>query len=366
MVAGPVSRPRGTTVPCAASGALSGALELFGVSKDTRSDPSSASSSSSEPKPAQKQPDIVGAAAFASVARPRERDDEEGEDEDEADGDEEADGDAAMGEAGDAPPLKKKRKSGEDLEATLGERLAKLDELSTKAERAAAAAASAARTSDAGGAALERGAAGDARSLATVLAQALRSNDEALLEEVLQQGDSSPAIVSATVAKLDAAHALPLLVALCSRLERRPARAPKLAKWATETLTRHASHLSRLPDLPKQLSRLDFVVHHRVKTLPTFLALKGRFDLLLNRIVDPVAENATTTNNSAEPLAELDANQLDADDDDSDDDDPAADEASEEDEDDEDEDEDEPMAVEDAEDDEDDEDEEDDEEEEDA
>ena len=90
-------------------------------------------------------------------------------------------------------------------------------------------------------------------------------------------------VVEATLSRLPAASALPLLNNLAERLERRPRDAPRLVPWIQATLRHHAAHLANHPGARDALARLQHVVAERVHLLPKLLALQGKFDLLLKR-----------------------------------------------------------------------------------
>ena len=94
---------------------------------------------------------------------------------------------------------------------------------------------------------------------------------------------TEPDVVEATLSRLPAASALPLLNNLAERLERRPRDAPRLVPWIQATLRHHAAHLANHPGARDALARLQHVVAERVHLLPKLLALQGKFDLLLRR-----------------------------------------------------------------------------------
>ncbi|KAJ8599964.1 hypothetical protein CTAYLR_002854 [Chrysophaeum taylorii] len=139
----------------------------------------------------------------------------------------------------------------------------------------------------------------DAKSLAVALAQAVRSSDAAMLEQVLQQRDS----LDATIDRLEAPAALPLLKAIVLRLEKRPTRADHLVLWASKLLVRHAALLARHPETPEELSKLDLIIQRRANVLPHLLALCGRLDLALDR--GPVSPDLVSDSSRAEPRLEI-------------------------------------------------------------
>ncbi|BFZ58204.1 Small subunit (SSU) processome component [Savitreella phatthalungensis] len=117
-----------------------------------------------------------------------------------------------------------------------------------------------------------------ASSLTTVLTQALRSTDHALLESCLQHSDSD--IILETAKRLDPTLAAALLEQLAMRLSKRPSRANELSIWIRWTIVVHGGHLSGLPQLVRSLASLNGVLTMRVQQLPRLLALQGRLDMV--------------------------------------------------------------------------------------
>lgn len=117
-----------------------------------------------------------------------------------------------------------------------------------------------------------------AGSLTTVLTQALKTNDTALLESCLHTTDSSSILV--TVRRLNSTMAVSLLERLAERIARRPGRAGSLGIWVRWTLVAHGGYLVSLPDLMSTLSGLYSTLNTRAGALPRLLALQGRLDML--------------------------------------------------------------------------------------
>ena len=189
-------------------------------------------------------------------------------------------GDPLLEEARQQHAAKRQRlEASESGDASLGDRLAEMDALARRHEAGCGrrAARDAADSSRWGGPAAE----GDAASLAKVLDQAARCGDDRLMDTVLRRTESD--VVEATLSRLPAASALPLLNNLAERLERRPRDAPRLVPWIQATLRHHAAHLANHPGARDALARLQHVVAERVHLLPKLLALQGKFDLLLRR-----------------------------------------------------------------------------------
>ncbi|GKU02221.1 unnamed protein product [Fusarium langsethiae] len=116
------------------------------------------------------------------------------------------------------------------------------------------------------------------QSLATVLSQALRTDDTDLLESCLHTTDL--ATVHNTIERLDSALAGTLLTKLAARLYRRPGRAGALVAWVNWTLIAHGGALASQPKVLQSLSGLQKVLSERAKGLSSLLALKGKLEML--------------------------------------------------------------------------------------
>jgi len=115
-------------------------------------------------------------------------------------------------------------------------------------------------------------------SLATVLNQALRTDDNELLESCLQTADNK--IVENTVSRMDSALAMKLLDKLAARMHRRPGRALSLMMWMKLTMIAHGGSLITHPDRVARLGELQRVLEERAKGLPVLLQLKGKLEML--------------------------------------------------------------------------------------
>jgi U3 small nucleolar RNA-associated protein 5 len=115
-------------------------------------------------------------------------------------------------------------------------------------------------------------------SLGTVLTQALRTNDIALLESCLHTSDVNT--IRATIQRLESPLAGRLLQKLADRLHRRPGRAGSLMVWVQWTLVTHGGYLATQRDLIKKLEGLNRVIEERAKGLQSLLSLKGKLDML--------------------------------------------------------------------------------------
>jgi len=115
-------------------------------------------------------------------------------------------------------------------------------------------------------------------SLGTVLTQALKTNDVALLESCLHTIDQDT--IRATILRLDSPLAGTLLQKLAERLHRRPGRAGSLMVWVQYTLVAHGGYLATQTDLMKKLKELNKVIDVRSRSLTSLLSLKGKLDML--------------------------------------------------------------------------------------
>ena len=117
-----------------------------------------------------------------------------------------------------------------------------------------------------------------ANSLGTVLTQALRTNDNDLLESCL--GLTDYAGVRATIERLPSHLATTLLLRLAERLHRRPGRAGNLMIWVQWSLVAHGGYLASQTEAAAKLSILQRVVRERADGLQPLLRLKGKLDML--------------------------------------------------------------------------------------
>lgn len=115
-------------------------------------------------------------------------------------------------------------------------------------------------------------------TFATILRQALKTNDTQLLETCLSQRDES--LIKASVLRLDSSLAVALLERLAEKMARQPTRAGDLNFWIKWVMIAHGGYFVSLPNLLKTLSSLHATLADRVATLPRLLALQGRLELL--------------------------------------------------------------------------------------
>ena len=115
-------------------------------------------------------------------------------------------------------------------------------------------------------------------SLATVLTQSLRTNDQNLLESCFHTTDT--ATVRLTIQRLDSSLAATLLQKLADRLARRPGRYGHLLVWVQWTCVAHGGAIAGRPDVLQKIQSLFHVLQQRSKSLDNLLLLKGKLDML--------------------------------------------------------------------------------------
>ncbi|KAK6360392.1 Small subunit (SSU) processome component [Orbilia blumenaviensis] len=119
----------------------------------------------------------------------------------------------------------------------------------------------------------------NATSLTTVLTQALKTDDRALLETCLQVTKAD--MIESTIQRLDSLLAADLVMKLSEIIARKPGRAGSLMIWIQKTLVNHGGHLLTLPDLVRTMASLQRVLGKRAEALPKMLALRGRLSMLV-------------------------------------------------------------------------------------
>jgi U3 small nucleolar RNA-associated protein 5 len=119
-------------------------------------------------------------------------------------------------------------------------------------------------------------------TFATILRQALKTNDAQLLETCLSQRDEM--LIKSSVLRLDSALAVSLLERLAEKMARQPTRAGELNFWIKWVMIAHGGYFVSLPNLLKTLSSLHATLADRVTTLPRLLALQGRLELLSSQM----------------------------------------------------------------------------------
>ncbi|KAK4214213.1 Dip2/Utp12 family-domain-containing protein [Rhypophila decipiens] len=119
-------------------------------------------------------------------------------------------------------------------------------------------------------------------SMGITLEQALKTDDNELLESVLQLNNVE--MIQNTINRMDSALAGILLSKLAARMHRRPGRAYSLMNWIQWTIIAHGGALVGQPETVKKLEELNRVLEERSRGLPALLALKGKLDMLDSQI----------------------------------------------------------------------------------
>lgn len=115
-------------------------------------------------------------------------------------------------------------------------------------------------------------------SLSTVLTQALRTNDQTLLESCLHNAETD--IIKNTIQRLDSSLAGILLQKLAERLSSRPGRYGHLLLWVQWTCIVHGGAVAGRPEVFSKIETLYGVLSQRAKSLDSLLLLKGKLDML--------------------------------------------------------------------------------------
>lgn len=115
-------------------------------------------------------------------------------------------------------------------------------------------------------------------SLSTVLTQALRTNDNNLLESCFHNTDTQ--IIRSTIQRIDSSLAGILIQKLAERLSSRPGRYGHLLVWVQWLCVAHGGAIGGQPDVLNRIKTLYKVLNQRSKALNPLLLLKGKLDML--------------------------------------------------------------------------------------
>lgn len=120
-------------------------------------------------------------------------------------------------------------------------------------------------------------------SLAQMLMQALHSQDDKLLEDVLRHGKKE-SIMKNTIKRLPVNLTIPFLTELVHKIQAMPWRGEQLVSWIKHILSTHMAYLMTVPDLVNSLSGLYAMVESRVSIFSKLCKLQGRLDLMLSQV----------------------------------------------------------------------------------
>jgi U3 small nucleolar RNA-associated protein 5 len=115
-------------------------------------------------------------------------------------------------------------------------------------------------------------------SLSTVLTQALRTNDNNLLESCFHNTDTQ--IIRSTIQRMDSSLAGILIQKLAERLSSRPGRYGHLLVWVQWICVAHGGAIGSQPQVVSKVKLLYKVLNQRSKALDSLLLLKGKLDML--------------------------------------------------------------------------------------
>lgn len=122
-----------------------------------------------------------------------------------------------------------------------------------------------------------------ADSLVQMLIQALHSQDDNLMEVVLQSDDKD-FVIQNTIKRLPVNLAIPFLTELVHKIQAMPSRGEKLVQWVKHILSAHMAYLMTVPNLVDSLSGLYGILESRVNVFSKLCKLQGRLDLLLSQV----------------------------------------------------------------------------------
>lgn len=138
-------------------------------------------------------------------------------------------------------------------------------------------------------------------SLSTVLTQALKTNDQSLLESCFNNNNVET--IDTTIRRLDPSLAPILLDKLAEKLALRPMRADVLMVWIRCTLITHGGHLVLVDDLKHKLANLHSILEDRASKYSSMLALQGKLDLVLSQIAFRKAGGSKDNAEDEEPIS---------------------------------------------------------------
>ncbi|KAG0584808.1 hypothetical protein M758_3G237500 [Ceratodon purpureus] len=121
-----------------------------------------------------------------------------------------------------------------------------------------------------------------ADSLQVLLSQALKAEDNALLEQCLNVGDEK--VILNTIRRLRPFEAAKFLTVAVSKMEGRPQRALGLVPWVRAVLLQHASFIMTNLTMQPVLTSLYQIIETRLSVFRPLLSLSGRLDLIMAQI----------------------------------------------------------------------------------
>ncbi|XP_065052393.1 WD repeat-containing protein 43-like isoform X2 [Rhopilema esculentum] len=147
----------------------------------------------------------------------------------------------------------------------------------------------------------------NASSMTQMLEQALHSDDDKLIDNVLYKTNKETTITR-TVKKLTATSVIPLMNKILNRIQRNPSRGYELLIWIRVLMAVHITYLISMPNLLNRLTTLYQSFEARTKVYPKLSKLHGRLDLLLTHVANRKSStlNVADVNESALVLQDND------------------------------------------------------------
>lgn len=115
-------------------------------------------------------------------------------------------------------------------------------------------------------------------TLNVILSQALKSNDQALLDNVLANKDQQ--VIQNTITRLDSSLAILLLDRISDKLARQAGKFDQLLYWIKWIVIIHGGILSSLSGLSSKLSNLHGILSKKADTLPRLMQLQGKMSII--------------------------------------------------------------------------------------
>jgi len=128
----------------------------------------------------------------------------------------------------------------------------------------------------------DRAVAPRADSLQVLLSQALRAEDNALIEQCLHVGDEK--VITNTIKKMRPFEAAKFLAIAVSKMEGRPQRALSVVPWVRAILLQHASFVMTNLNMQPVLMNLYQIIETRLAVFRPLVSLSGRLDLIMAQI----------------------------------------------------------------------------------
>jgi len=134
-------------------------------------------------------------------------------------------------------------------------------------------------------------------TLAKLLAQGLHSNDQRILDSVLDRADLE--LIDNTVKKIPVEAVVPLVTVLQKYIKGRGMVNASHAKWLKAVLTVHTGYLVSVPDCQELLTPLYAMLETRTQHYSQVLQLRGKLELLTRQTMDRQGDTVVDTEKQA-------------------------------------------------------------------